>query len=656
MKIRNVLAVAVLAGSCMSANGQVLISEVVDGPLAGGNPKFLELFNSSRTVSVTLGTGWKLRIYTNGGTSASATNQYDFGGNSGLNQITLAPGQVWTIAGTANSGQAGYIAAYGASNDPNVFSSSFPNGNGDDAYALEFNNVVTDVYGTIGIRPACGDTWNYNDSYARRSPSVCAPNATFTIGEWVLGGTDGLEAGNVSACQTPVTPLPAIWAINTAAMTSPNTHANICASGNDCNGNGVNDAIDIANGTARDCNGNGVPDSCDISIGASADCDFNSVPDTCQIAANAALDCNRNSRLDSCEIAENPANDCNTNGLLDSCDIAAGAPDVNRNGILDTCEPFLFDCNGNQVEDATDISSGLSQDCNNNVIPDECELRDGRLTDADGNGTPDACEGAYAAEATINATVQPSPFGIRSTPNGAAFINIQGANSLNFASYAGVRFDMAPVTAKFDAAFGAGLWAIDRAYIYLFQSNAAFTAAGDVEVVWTGNDAIDLSLNANPEVTFYENYLTDYTDTAQIAVYTFNQGKINNNGTGTIESHQLVGGAVSNLGSDSLKAELQGGLGVATLLLHEATLSVAATYAGITNFGYAGPQLVVFATAGGCPCAADYDQSGGVDGSDVEAFFTDWAGSIGCADVDQSGGVDGSDVEAFFLVWTAGGC
>ncbi len=58
-----------------------------------------------------------------------------------------------------------------------------------------------------------------------------------------------------------------------------------------------------------------------------------------------------------------------------------------------------------------------------------------------------------------------------------------------------------------------------------------------------------------------------------------------------------------------------------------------------------------------CPqCAADYNQDGGVDGSDVEAFFTEWAAGAPCADVDQSGGVDGSDVATFFTVWSAGGC
>lgn len=58
-----------------------------------------------------------------------------------------------------------------------------------------------------------------------------------------------------------------------------------------------------------------------------------------------------------------------------------------------------------------------------------------------------------------------------------------------------------------------------------------------------------------------------------------------------------------------------------------------------------------------CPsCAADYDNSGGVDGADVDAFFVDWAAAAACADVDQSGGVDGADVDAFFVDWSAGGC
>ncbi len=58
-----------------------------------------------------------------------------------------------------------------------------------------------------------------------------------------------------------------------------------------------------------------------------------------------------------------------------------------------------------------------------------------------------------------------------------------------------------------------------------------------------------------------------------------------------------------------------------------------------------------------CPaCAADYDQSGGVDGQDIGAFFNDWEAGAQCADVDGSGGVDGDDIGFFFDRWQAGGC
>jgi hypothetical protein len=56
------------------------------------------------------------------------------------------------------------------------------------------------------------------------------------------------------------------------------------------------------------------------------------------------------------------------------------------------------------------------------------------------------------------------------------------------------------------------------------------------------------------------------------------------------------------------------------------------------------------------PCAADFNQDGGVDGSDVDAFFIAWEAGESNADVNLDGGVDGGDVEAFFALWEAGGC
>lgn len=50
----------------------------------------------------------------------------------------------------------------------------------------------------------------------------------------------------------------------------------------DCNGNGIDDGIDIAGGISADCNTNLVPDECDISLGYSMDCNNTGLPDDCE--------------------------------------------------------------------------------------------------------------------------------------------------------------------------------------------------------------------------------------------------------------------------------------------------------------------------------------------------------------------------------------
>lgn len=55
-------------------------------------------------------------------------------------------------------------------------------------------------------------------------------------------------------------------------------------------------------------------------------------------------------------------------------------------------------------------------------------------------------------------------------------------------------------------------------------------------------------------------------------------------------------------------------------------------------------------------CPADFNQDGGIDGSDVEAFFSAWESGDPIADVNDDGGIDGSDVGRFFEAWDAGGC
>lgn len=76
----------------------------------------------------------------------------------------------------------------------------------------------------------------------------------------------------------------------------------------------------------------------------------------------------------------------------------------------------------------------------------------------------------------------------------------------------------------------------------------------------------------------------------------------------------------------------------------------------LTSFNF-GRVITATPNCSFCPtCAADYDNDGGVTGSDVEAFFVDFEAGAACADVDGDGGITGSDVEAFFVVFEAGGC
>jgi hypothetical protein len=88
--------------------------------------------------------------------------------------------------------------------------------------------------------------------------------------------------------------------------------------------------------------------------------------------------------------------------------------------------------------------------------------------------------------------------------------------------------------------------------------------------------------------------------------------------------------------------------------------------------GDAGYYFPIFVTQSGCglqgayfqvtvgecgtACPADFNQDGGIDGGDIDAFFGAWEAGDGAADVNQDGGVDFGDVDTFFVAWENGGC
>ncbi|MCH8153415.1 MAG: hypothetical protein IH830_13710 [Planctomycetes bacterium] len=145
----------------------------------------------------------------------------------------------------------------------------------------------------------------------------------------------------------------------------------------DCNGNGIDDALDIAHGDSSDLNANGIPDECE-------DCNDNGVLDDLDIALGTSLDLNGNGIPDECEP------DCNGNNVPDDLDILNGdSTDLYGNSIPDECEQ---DCNGDGVSDYTEIQANMSLDIDRDAVLDACQDCDG-----DGLSDLDALGGAHNA-------------------------------------------------------------------------------------------------------------------------------------------------------------------------------------------------------------------------------------------------------------------
>lgn len=157
---------------------------------------------------------------------------------------------------------------------------------------------------------------------AHISPGSYALHLSFpgsgTVGYWTTAGTDESDCAivwgpsvdtpqGVSGCSSDYTQF-------SFSIFGPK--------GADCNGNGIPDECDIADGESDDCNANGIPDDCDLASGLIADCNSNGTPDECDVDPAdpdddglVSADCNANGIPDECEA------DCNNDGTPDQCEI-----------------------------------------------------------------------------------------------------------------------------------------------------------------------------------------------------------------------------------------------------------------------------------------------------------------------------------------------
>jgi len=130
------------------------------------------------------------------------------------------------------------------------------------------------------------------------------------------------------------------------------------------------------------------------------------------MASIGGPDCNGNAVDDATDISSGTSLDCNANGVPDECDITSGTSlDCNANGAPDECDitsGTSLDCNANGIADACDISSGASLDCNLDEIPDDCEA------DCNANGIPDDCDLGSGTSLDCNANLLPDECDITS--------------------------------------------------------------------------------------------------------------------------------------------------------------------------------------------------------------------------------------------------
>lgn len=193
MSTRLVLACAVAVSISTSASASLMITEIVDATLPGGQPKFVELKNvSSDPLDLS---NFSIGNFNNGGTTLG-------GGQSTLLSGTLNPNDLFIVAyESAPTAPAisTFEQVYGFV--PDLFLGAFING--DDVVAVfqglatgdGSDSTIVDIYGVIGV-DGTGEVWDYTDGFSFRNPDVMSTNSTFAPGEWTFGGPDSLETGD----------------------------------------------------------------------------------------------------------------------------------------------------------------------------------------------------------------------------------------------------------------------------------------------------------------------------------------------------------------------------------------------------------------------------------------------------------------------------
>lgn len=181
--------------------------------------------------------------------------------------------------------------------------------------------------------------------------------------------------------------------------------------------------------------------------------------------------------------------------------------------------------------------------------------------------------------ASNNATVQPG--GPRSGGSGKAFLNIEGENNGDFASYGVVDFDGSQVN------FGQAITTVNSVTLLFTQRNASFTTDGALNFWLTSDNTTDIEPGTSPLV-YDPNVDPDGVAAGDLAtLYSLGSGTFTETNTGDTDSYTF------NLSGDAatLVANSIAGGELIRFLVTPGDADVAATWAGFTNTSSAGPTV-----------------------------------------------------------------
>ncbi len=169
--------------------GNLYIGGVIDGPLAGGTPKGVQICASADVLDISI---YGIGSANNGG----GTDGEEFSFPAG----SVSAGECFWIG----SGTTGWNDFFG-------FEPCYTSGamaiNGDDAIELFCNGTVEDLFGDVDV-DGNGECWEYQDGWAVND-SGASNGGSFDCADWTFSGPNALDGESDNATAADPYPTPA---------------------------------------------------------------------------------------------------------------------------------------------------------------------------------------------------------------------------------------------------------------------------------------------------------------------------------------------------------------------------------------------------------------------------------------------------------------